>query len=470
MLVVALVSVDFLVTDRVQQSYMVSLRRELEQKGHALALQMPQNPANFARLGQAVGARVTLVDAAGKVLGDSEADPVQMENHRGRPEIAEALAGRTGSSVRPSPTLGTSFLYVAVPCSGGALRIAVPSAQIDAQVNEIRKQVLFSTAFAFLPAALLAALFARYASSRLGTIIEYARKLAEGNFRTRLKSTGRGEFGVLAEKLNETSEKLEFMLERLESEHAELEKLETVRKDFVINVSHELRTPLASIQGYTETLLGGAIHDSANNIRFLNIIRQNTERLARLTADLLTLSRVELGQQKFKFAFYPVDRLLADNCDSMRPLAQKREIELVLEPAAANLEVFCDGESVHQILANLLDNAIKYTPDGGQVTVGVSSTTSDFVEIFVRDTGMGIPEDDLNRLFERFYRVDKARSRALGGTGLGLAIVKHLTRAQGGEVRVTSKTDVGSTFFFSLPLRDMGFSDLGALPREVAAS
>ena len=185
------------------------------------------------------------------------------------------------------------------------------------------------------------------------------------------------------------------MLDRLETEHAELEKLENIRKDFVINVSHELRTPLASIQGYTETLLDGAIHDPANNLKFLNIIRQNAERLARLTADLLTLSRVELSQQEFKFASYYVNRLLTDNLDGMRPIAERRGIQLVLQPVEPeSAEVFCDAEAVHQILTNLLDNAIKYTPDGGTVTVGArqlgaSSDPAGRVEFFVRDTGSG---------------------------------------------------------------------------------
>ena len=144
---------------------------------------------------------------------------------------------------------------------------------------------------------------------------------------------------------------------------------------------------------------------------------------------------------------------------------ERRGIQLVLEPVRLpkHAEVFCDGEAVHQILTNLLDNAIKYTPDGGTVTVGArqlgSRRSAGRVEFFVRDTGFGIPAEDLPRLFERFYRVDKARSRELGGTGLGLAIVKHLVRSQGGEVRVESQVDKGSTFFFTLPVHDLGLAD-----------
>jgi len=198
-----------------------------------------------------------------------------------------------------------------------------------------------------------------------------------------------------------------------------------------------MRTPLASIQGYTETLLDGALNDQDNNIRFLNIIRQNAERLGRLTADLLTISRIELRTQQFQLASYHVKDLMTDCVESLRPLAERKQIGLLLDVEDDKEEVFCDSEAVHQIMSNLVDNAIKYTPEGGTVRVGVRRKGSS-IEIAVTDTGMGIPAEDLPRLFERFYRVDKARSREMGGTGLGLAIVKHLVKAQAGDVRVES--------------------------------
>lgn len=475
-LALALIAVDYLVTQRVQHTFFDQLRQELAEKARTVALLLPdRRPDDFRQIAQASGSRITWVDAAGRVLGDSDSDPAGMENHRDRPEIASALKGQVGSSLRLSPTLGVRLFYVAIPYQNGALRLAVPAAAIDAQVSAIRNDVLLSTALAFLPFVILAALYARYISGRLGTIIEFTHKLAGGNFRARLPVSSRGELGLLSSKLNETSEKLEFMLDRLETEHAELEKLERIRKDFVINVSHELRTPLASIQGYTETLLDGAINDRDNNLKFLHIIRQNAERLARLASDLLTLSRIELSQQEFKFASYDVNRLLADNLDGMRPIAQRRGIQLVLQNTPEPAEVFCDGEAVHQILTNLLDNAIKYTPDHGTVTVGAKplgapGDPSGHVEFFVRDTGPGIPAGELPRLFERFYRVDKARSRALGGTGLGLAIVKHLAQSQGGKVRVESQVDKGSTFFFTLPVHDLGLADAPIVQKELTAS
>ena len=269
--------------------------------------------------------------------------------------------------------------------------------------------------------------------------------------------------------MNETGEKLQAMFEQLQHEHSELEKVERVRKDFVINVSHELRTPLASIQGYTETLLDGAIHDSEHNMRFLTIIRQNAERLARLTGDLMTLSRLELKTTKFQFFSYHVDDLVMDCVDSMRPMAEKKNVRLAVAPAGNEVEVFCDSESLHQIMSNLLDNALKYTPEGGliEVTTRALEGEPEMVEIAVTDSGIGIPAEELHRLFERFYRVDKARSRELGGTGLGLAIVKHLVRAHKGTVRVSSEPGQGSTFAFTLPVHDVGLADDGAVEAEL---
>jgi two-component system phosphate regulon sensor histidine kinase PhoR len=471
LLVVALVAVDFFASKVAESTYLETLERELVDKGRMLALVVPSDRAQFTRYAQAARGRLTLIARDGRVLADSEAPAERMENHANRSEVQSALAGRAGSVRRQSPTLGVPFLYVAVPVGEGALRLAVPLAEIQSQVDAIRRRMLASTALAFVPAILLAALFARWVSRRLGLIIEYSAELAKGNFQARLATPGRDELGLLERKLNETGQTLEGMFQELEREHAELEKLERVRKDFVINVSHELRTPLASIQGYTETLLDGAIHEPEHNVRFLGIIRQNAERLANLTADLLTLSRVELKQQKFQFASYLVDELVQSTVDSMLPLARRKNITIAFSRCPARPEAFCDAEAVNQVLTNLVDNALKYTPENGTIQLGVRQLSSQpFVEVYVKDSGIGIPQEDLPRLFERFYRVDKARSRELGGTGLGLAIVKHLVRAQGGEVRVTSVVGQGSEFSFTLPHDDLGMSEQSDIRSQLMVS
>ncbi|MFN0105530.1 MAG: ATP-binding protein [Bryobacteraceae bacterium] len=476
LLIVALAAVDFLATRVVENTYQETLERELSDKGAMLAMALDRgldlrNAAIVRAFSGRTRARLTLIARDGRVMSESDAAADHMENHRGRPEIEAALAGRAGSARRTSTTMGVDFLYVAVPVQDGALRLAVPLAEIQGQVDVIRRRMLVSTAIAFLPAILLALWFARLVARRLGSIIDYAAQLARGNFHARLERTGTDELGLLERKLNETGEKLEGMFQELEREHAELEKVERVRKDFVINVSHELRTPLASIQGYTETLLDGAIDDPNHNVRFLQIIRQNAERLGNLTADLLTLSRVELKQQKFSFASYNVDSLLESTVDSMSPLAVKKNIALTHVPAGGTVEAFCDAEAVNQVVTNLVDNALKYTPEGGEITVGVRPLSGlHSVEVFVRDTGIGIPPDELPRLFERFYRVDKARSRELGGTGLGLSIVKHLVRAQGGDVRVESALGQGSTFIFTLPVEDLGMSEDSDIRTQLTVS
>lgn len=230
----------------------------------------------------------------------------------------------------------------------------------------------------------------------------------------------------------------------------ELEMVDRMRKDFVINVSHELRTPLTAIQGYTETLLDGAIDEPENNRRFLRIIRQNSERLAQLTADLMTLSQIEVKAREFAIFPHRVEELLVQAADAIRTVTDKKNIEVRIEPVDSEMTVDCDADAIHQVLMNLLDNATKYTAEGGMIRLGAERIGDD-VRFFVADSGIGIPAEHIGRLFERFYRVDKARSRALGGTGLGLAIVKHLVMAHHGSVQVESKVGGGSTFYILVP-------------------
>jgi two-component system phosphate regulon sensor histidine kinase PhoR len=457
----ALLATDYLTSRVVEKIYLDDRWEELGHKARMLAQSDPAALSEQARirsLAGAAGARITVIARDGNVIADSHSDAAKMENHAGYPEIQDALAGHESAIVRVSPTLNEKYLYFAAPISQGVVRLSVPFSAVETEVGMIRKRVLESTALGYIPVILVALFMAQKISHRLGTIIGYAGELANGNFHSRLQDYRSGELALLARKLNETSAKLERTVQQLQTEHTELEKLERIRKDFVINVSHELRTPLASIQGYTETLIDGALYDEANNLRFLNIIRHNAERLARLTGDLLSLSRIEMKTQTFQFASYRVNELLRDVLDTIRPIADKKEIALMQELAPAGTEVFCDSEALYQILSNLVDNAVKYTPVGGKITVGINmllvKPQASMLEIFVRDSGIGIPAEDLPRLFERFYRVDKARSRELGGTGLGLAIVKHLVRTHGGEVRVESEVNKGSTFFFTLPIEE----------------
>jgi two-component system phosphate regulon sensor histidine kinase PhoR len=228
----------------------------------------------------------------------------------------------------------------------------------------------------------------------------------------------------------------------------ETERVEKTRRDFIANVSHELRTPLTSIQGYTETLLdSGSGNDPSRD--FLEIIRKNATRMARLTEDLLTLARVESGEQRFDIQPVTPGELLQEAAQSFREVARAQNVELEVEDTAQTA-VSADRETIHQVFSNLIDNALKYAASGGRIVVGARLANRG-VEFYVRDFGPGIPSEHLPRLFERFYRVDKARSRESGGTGLGLAIAKHIVLAHGGTIRAESELNHGCTFLFTLP-------------------
>ncbi len=231
----------------------------------------------------------------------------------------------------------------------------------------------------------------------------------------------------------------------------ELRRLESLRREFIANVSHELKTPLTSIKAYAETLRGGAIDDPETSHKFLERIEEQAERLHTLILDMLMLARIESDQQAFEIGSVSVGEVVDQCLESQQPAAEAKEIRLVVEPEQAPALVRADREGLRGILDNLVDNAIKYTPPGGQVSMHWY-VEGDVARIEVQDTGIGIREEDQRRVFERFYRVDKARSRELGGTGLGLSIVKHLVQSFDGRVEVESQPGQGSTFIVELPL------------------
>ncbi len=242
----------------------------------------------------------------------------------------------------------------------------------------------------------------------------------------------------------------------------ETERVEKTRRDFIANVSHELRTPLTSIQGYSETLLDLSSDNSTSHREFLEIIRKNAARMSRLTEDLLTLARVESGETRFDTEPVPPVELLHDAEESFREIARSQgvalqimELQKIDAPGGnRSLEslppVRADREAIHQVFSNLIDNAMKYGRSGSRIVLGARPAPRG-IEFYVQDFGSGIASEHLPRLFERFYRVDKARSRESGGTGLGLAIAKHIMLAHGGSIRAESELNHGSTFLFTLP-------------------
>ncbi len=532
-----------------------------------LPAQIPAKPEDSTALREwtavmsAGGARVTVITSSGLVLADSQADPAEMENHAGRPEIRDAVARGEGRSIRHSKTINRDLLYLAMrqDLSSGppvVLRFALPLQRIDAELKEVRSRLWGASLVILLIAGGVSLLVSRSFSGRVEHLKVFSRRVADGDFRAVRVERRRDALDELAEALNETAARLDQTIRSLTEErnlsaailgsmvegvavisaeerlvfanpafsqilgHAptaiegrtaveairqtdlltairevlagcdtvhcevtmgtvrprsfaatatavrsgnstgavlvlydisELRRLERVRRDFVANVSHEFKTPLTAIQGFAETLLGGALDDPENRSRFLEIILGHARRLARLTDDLLKLSQIEAESLELDFRPVPVSELVSGCLDTARFRAEQKKLTLGVECPSDLPRALGDRGRLTEVLQNLLDNAIQYTPDGGRITV--RARAEDHGIIFsVSDTGIGIPRTDQERIFERFYRVDAARSREVGGTGLGLCIAKHIVEAHGGRIWVESTVGQGSDFYFSVPV------------------
>lgn len=403
-------------------------------------------------LGHHASARVTVIDDTGRVLADSSMadDAVAgIENHRARPEVAEAFAAGHGMHIRTSETTGQRLFYMAMKIerdgSPMIVRLALPLTALESRVADFQRALAIAFGAAFVIAVLVGVLIARSLTHPLLEIAGVARQLAQGTFGQRIQTASRDEVGQLAATLNQ-------MADRVDQDFAALRRLESIRKDFVANVSHELRTPLTSIKGYVEALLDGAKDNPEEAARFLHIILKQSDRLNLILEDLLQLSQIESGRVQFKQE--PVSlRVIAERTlASLKPQVERKghTVTMVL-PADLPPATGDEGRLV-QVMINLLDNAIKYTPDRGTIRIDGRRVDEGWIEVSVTDTGLGIPETDRPRVFERFYRVDKARSRELGGTGLGLSIVKHIIEGHGGQVWVEGNPPAGSRFVFRLPV------------------
>lgn len=252
----------------------------------------------------------------------------------------------------------------------------------------------------------------------------------------------------LSKNLSGLQEVIKKMFEKTKGDIEYLQRLERIRTEFLANVSHELRTPIFAIQGYIETLLNGAINDNNVNINFLEKANNHTLSLNNLLNDLIDISMIESGEMKMSFRYFNINEYLKSIVQDLMPMAEEKNIQLIYHKVNDRLQLFGDKNKLRQALVNLIQNAIKYT-EKGRVEVFVEDEPK-YAKIIVKDSGYGIADEDLSRIFERFYRVDKARSREVGGTGLGLAIVKHIIEAHGSKIEVSSKVDIGSEFSFKL--------------------
>jgi len=563
-----------------------ALRRDYEQAGFAelaaiaqtaearplqLSSQVPLNAAEISALRDWVsaaassGARVTVIEANGLVVADSQSDTQTMENHAGRPEIRQALTQGEGRSIRQSVTINRDLLYYAVrrhTASGQpfVVRFALPRATVDAAVWSFRRALWFGSVVILVLAGAVTLLVSRGFSNRVERLTEFSSRVAEGDFRP-LAADGSGdELESLGRSLNQTAARLDRTIRTLTEERnlssailgsmvegvlvvdgaervafanpgfadilglgvppkagsalvevvrqaelieavhkvlageprveseivtgtlrqhffaatvaavratensgavivlhdvTDLRKLERVRRDFVANVSHEFRTPLTAIQGFAETLLAGAMDDPENRTRFLRIILEHSRRLARLTEDLLMLSKMDAERLELEVRRLAVAPFVESCVESVQPRARDRNLRVCLDLPAKVPDIAGDRRRLAEVLDNLLQNAVQYTPAKGEIRISAAAVGNEVV-ITVSDTGIGIPQADQSRIFERFYRVDVARSREVGGTGLGLSIAKHLVEAHEGRIWVESEVGSGSRFHFTVPVFDPG--------------
>ena len=339
--------------------------------------------------------RVTIIDAEGNVLGESRGAGELMNNHLDREEVQKALQGESNSLIRKSDTFDVDYCYCAVPVEDGnfrgVIRVAVPLQELqDMDYEFVRSTIM---AIAILAALILF----------LGL---YFRKY------------------VLA-----------------------MKKVENMRREFVSNVTHELKTPLTSIRGFVETLKAGAIEDPKIAHKFLDIIEIESDRLSNLISDTLLLSEIE-SKKDTKREPCDVNAVITEVVELLQPKVREH-VRLIFHPDASVRPYSCNRDRLKQLLINLTDNGLKAT-EFGAVTISCRSTASQLV-IEISDTGIGMEEEQLDRIFERFYRVDKGRSKAQGGTGLGLSIVKHIVELYNGTIEVTSKPGVGTEFTVRLP-------------------
>lgn len=516
--------------------------------------------------------RITFIRQDGKVLGDSAAEPRQMDNHAGREEVIDAAAKGVGYSLRHSVTVDSNLLYAAVPVRQdhvlvGFLRLAVSLEAVETNTNKLWSGLIISLVVLLLLAGVVSYRMAYGLTRPLEQIANVAYQITHMNYKSRVQLNSKDEIGQLGFAINTMADSLQFQMNRIQEEESRLKnvldnmingvlmidsgsrivlmnraaedflgfslkelqgkrfdeakqqyefthiiqqcieqkqhireevtfyfpeertleinlvpifhvngdwtgivivlhdisairRLERMRSEFVANVSHELRTPIAAVKGFAETLLAGAIDDREVAVPFLQIIHDESDRLNRLIGDILELSKIESKRVPLYFSPIHMQSFVSKTIEMMNAEASSRKISL--DPQVdGRIYIEGDEDRLRQIFINLLANGINYTPVGGSIKVKVETlekvsdgmeNAEEMIRITIKDTGIGIPKKDLPRIFERFYRVDKARSRVSGGTGLGLSIVKHLVELHKGSIRVESLVGTGTSFIIDLPV------------------
>ncbi|SEG74082.1 two-component system histidine kinase PnpS [Paenibacillus sp. UNC499MF] len=534
------------------------------------AFLVPYYTSQTKRLKDFTDARVTYVREDGKVMGDSDENPEEMDNHAGRSEIQQAKRDGVGYAIRYSDTLKRNMLYAAIPVQtaggekSGYLRMAMSLEQVEKTIRHLWLFLLIGLGILFLIAGVTSYRIASGLTRPIENITNVAKQITNRNYKARVETKSLDEVGQLGQAINRMADSLHMQMNRIlenegrlkgvlenmgsgilmvdrdqrivlvnrsaedilgfssnelygkkydeakqqfeltrliqecieTNEHIREEiifyypserileinlspisqadgewsgvlvvlhditamrRLERMRSEFVANVSHELKTPIAAVKGFSETLLAGALDDKETARSFLQIIFDESERLNRLVGDILELSKIESKRIPLQLSPTHLQSIIQKSLHMMEAEADKKKIALSMNVDEA-LFLEADEDRLRQILINLMANGINYTPEGGRVSVAAELAGSgadgedERIRISVKDTGIGIPKKDLPRIFERFYRVDKARSRSSGGTGLGLSIVKHLVEMHHGTIRVESEVGYGTEFIIELPV------------------
>ncbi len=388
--------------------------------------------------------RFTVMDLEGNILADSDVASYQsMENHSHREEVMEAIKTGSGEARRKSETLKLPMLYLSVLSDNGAyiLRMAVPFSGLYEYMGLLLPAILISIGLSLLISVIIADRFSRTMTKPLKDIAEELLKLKEENPEFTFKPYRYEEMNVIADTTKHMANSVQESRKQIEFE-------KMIRQEFFSNASHELKTPITSIRGYAELLENGMATDKNMEKEFLSRIKRETENMTNLINDILMISRLETKEAEVEITEVRLCPLIEEVCTSLQPLA--KEYQVTITTNCKPLSLKANAGQMKELFNNLIVNAIKYNKPGGKVFVTVTSEAKEIV-IIVEDTGVGIPEESKQRVFERFYRVDKGRSKKVGGTGLGLSIVKHVVNYYNGTIELESKLDLGSKFIIRLP-------------------
>jgi two-component system OmpR family sensor kinase len=383
--------------------------------------------------------RLRVLDAQGSVLVDTQGAD-QGRDLSDEPLVAQALNGQYAS--RTEKINGEAAMSLVLPVFVedrlvGLVYLSQPLRDVAAVLDDLRTRLLLSTAIALCLSGILGLVLSQAIASPLRRLTAVAGAVAQGQFDQQVPVRSRDEIARLSRAFNDMTSRLQAARQ--------------MQTDFVADVSHELRTPLTSIKGMLETLRGGAIDDFEVRDRFLETAENETDRLVRLVNDLLLLSRVDSEALNLQRQSRDVLQLVQAVVEQLTPQAEARQLVLRLEADSSTPMAWIDADRIQQVLVNLLDNAIKYSRPGGAVTVVVAPGPDDSALVQVRDQGVGIPAEDLPHIGQRFYRADRARSRAAGGSGLGLAIAQALVQAHGSRLWLESQEGEGTVVSFTLP-------------------